>query len=93
MTAEKGRLRVDIDLELFESLRSWRKQTAEEAAVPAFVVFTDATLTAVAMEHPTSEGALRRIPGIGQVKVERYGSALLDVVRRHASQTSRRDTQ
>jgi superfamily II DNA helicase RecQ len=45
------------------------------------------------MEHPTSEGALRRIPGIGQVKVERYGSALLDVVRRHASQTSARDTQ
>ena len=35
---------VDIDLELFESLRKWRKQTAEDAAVPAFVVFTDATL-------------------------------------------------
>ncbi len=84
---------VDIDLELFESLRTWRKQTAEDAAVPAFVVFTDATLTAVAMEHPTSESALRRIPGIGQVKVERYGSALLDVVRRHASQTPARDTQ
>lgn len=80
---------VDVDLELFESLRAWRKQTAEAAAVPAFVVFTDATLTAVAMEHPTSEAALRRIPGIGQVKVERYGPALLEVVQQHLARTAR----
>ena len=48
---------VDIDLELFEQLREWRKQTADEAAVPAFVVFTDATLTAIAVDQPTSEPA------------------------------------
>jgi DNA helicase-2/ATP-dependent DNA helicase PcrA len=84
---------VDVDLELFESLRTWRKQTADAAAVPAFVVFTDATLTAVAAEHPTSEAALRRIPGIGQVKVERYGSGLLEVVRQHAAETSSSDTR
>jgi DNA helicase-2/ATP-dependent DNA helicase PcrA len=72
---------VDIDLVLFEQLREWRKQTADAASVPAFVVFTDATLTAIAVDRPTSATALLQIPGIGQVKVDRYGDALLDVVR------------
>jgi len=72
---------------LFEQLREWRKQTADAASVPAFVVFTDATLTAIAVDHPTSATALLQIPGIGQVKVDRYGDALLDVVRAAAGDT------
>jgi DNA helicase-2/ATP-dependent DNA helicase PcrA len=74
---------VEVDLGLFEKLRDWRKQTAEAASVPAFVVFTDATLTAVAVEHPQDAAALLKIPGIGQVKVDRYGAELLTVVRSH----------
>jgi DNA helicase-2/ATP-dependent DNA helicase PcrA len=74
---------VEVDLALFEKLRDWRKQTAESASVPAFVVFTDATLTAVAVEHPQDAAALLKIPGIGQVKVDRYGAELLTVVRSH----------
>ena len=49
--------------------------------MPAFVVFTDATLTAIAADRPTTATALLQIPGIGQVKVDRYGEALLGVVR------------
>ncbi len=72
---------VHVDLALFERLREWRKKTADEASVPAFVVFTDATLTAIAADRPTSSTALLQIPGIGQVKVDRYGEDLLEVVR------------
>ena len=71
---------VDVDLVLFEQLREWRKQTADAASVPAFVVFTDATLTAIAARPADDPTALLQIPGIGQVKVDRYGDALLDVV-------------
>ena len=74
---------VDVDLALFEKLRQWRKQTADEAAVPAFVVFTDATLTAMAVEPPGSRADLLKIPGVGQVKVERYGEGLLGVISSH----------
>jgi DNA helicase-2/ATP-dependent DNA helicase PcrA len=72
---------VQVDLVLFERLREWRKGIADAAAVPAFVVFTDATLTAIAVERPHDAAALLKIPGIGATKVERYGEGVLDVVR------------
>jgi DNA helicase-2/ATP-dependent DNA helicase PcrA len=71
---------VDYDEELFERLRAWRKATADEAKVPAFVVFTDATLQAIAEAVPRDEAALLRLPGIGQAKVSKYGSFLLAVI-------------
>ena len=74
---------VAYDEALFEALRAWRKETAEEAKVPAFVVFTDATLQAIAEAAPTDEAGLLRLPGIGRSKLERYGKAALDVVRGH----------
>lgn len=74
---------VDIDVALFEKLRQWRKSTADEASVPAFVVFTDATLTAIALELPESAPALLKIPGIGQAKADRYGDGVLRVLRSH----------
>ena len=79
---------VHVDVALFEQLREWRKATAEAASVPAFVVFTDATLTAIAADRPTTATELLQIPGIGQVKVERYGDGLLDVVRSAPHDTS-----
>jgi DNA helicase-2/ATP-dependent DNA helicase PcrA len=75
---------VDVDPALFEKLREWRKSTADAASVPAFVVFTDATLTAIAVEQPSDASQLLKIPGIGTTKVERYGGDLLDVVKSHA---------
>ncbi|MHA6511634.1 ATP-dependent DNA helicase UvrD2 [Tessaracoccus sp. Z1128] len=74
---------VNYDEGLFEALRAWRKLTAEEASVPAFVVFTDATLQAIAEAAPSSEGELLRLPGIGKVKAERYGGGALEVIRGH----------
>ncbi|MDQ1246106.1 MAG: ATP-dependent helicase UvrD/PcrA [Actinomycetota bacterium] len=85
-----GRCRTcpgEVDLELLERLREWRTATAagltaeKGTRVPAFVVATDATLQAIAEQHPTDIAALAEIPGIGPRKVDDYGEALLAVVR------------
>lgn len=67
-----------LDEELYERLRAWRAETAATQKVPAYVVFTDATLTAIAEIRPADELELLRITGIGKTKVDRYGA---DVVR------------
>ncbi|GAA4888722.1 ATP-dependent DNA helicase UvrD2 [Tessaracoccus lubricantis] len=74
---------VAYDEDLFEALRAWRKQVAEETRMPAFVVFTDATLQAIAEAAPTTPAQLLRLPGIGQSKLSKYGEGALGVVRQH----------
>lgn len=66
--------------ELFEQLRAWRAGEAREQGVPAYIVFGDATLRAVAVAKPASLGELDGITGIGAKKLEAYGEALLSVV-------------
>jgi DNA helicase-2/ATP-dependent DNA helicase PcrA len=83
--AEKKRQRcadcpASYDEALFERLRAWRKERADEESVPAFVVFTDATLQLIAEQRPTSPAALLGISGVGPAKLERYGDSLLEVV-------------
>ena len=56
---------------------------AKGANVPAYVVFADATLEAVAARRPRARADLTSLTGIGPVKLERYGEALLQVVRAH----------
>ena len=64
----------------FDALRQWRKDIALEADVPAFVVFTDATLTAIAEARPESLEQLAKLPGVGPSKLEKYGEAVLAVL-------------
>ncbi|BCW59505.1 DNA helicase-2/ATP-dependent DNA helicase PcrA [Paenarthrobacter nicotinovorans] len=64
----------------FDALRQWRKDEAKSADVPAYVVFTDATLTAIAEAKPSSLEELARLAGIGPSKLERYGEAVLAVL-------------
>ena len=71
---------ADENQPLFQALRAWRKEQAAAASVPAFVVFNDATLTAVAEARPTSTDELLELPGIGAVKAERFGPDLLRIV-------------
>jgi ATP-dependent DNA helicase RecQ len=68
------------DAELFSHLRTWRAATAKEHGVPAFVVFPDATLQAIALARPDSLDALRGISGVGDKKRDTYGAALLEVI-------------
>ncbi len=68
------------DEEVFETLRAWRSEVAREAQVPAYIVFSDATLMAIAESLPQDEGELLDVSGVGPVKVERYGAGLLAVL-------------
>jgi DNA helicase-2/ATP-dependent DNA helicase PcrA len=68
------------DEALFERLRAWRAGTASEAKVPAYVVFTDATLVAMAETLPRDAAALARVPGVGPTKLERYGQDVLEIL-------------
>ena len=68
------------DEELFERLRAWRSSVAADAKVPAYVVFTDATLVAIAEALPPDLGRLARIPGVGPAKLERYGDQVLELL-------------
>ena len=70
----------DIDLELLDRLRSWRGDEASKQHVPAYVIFTDATLTAIAEHRPGDSAGLVGIPGIGARKLERYGAAVLALI-------------
>ena len=68
------------DPAVLQALRSWRANTARASGVPAFVVFHDTTLAAVAEARPRDRPALLALPGMGPVKADRYGDALLAVV-------------
>jgi ATP-dependent DNA helicase RecQ len=65
----------------FEALRSWRLEVARRTELPPYVVFHDRTLAEIAHRRPASAGALATIAGVGPVKLERYGDAVLAVLR------------
>jgi len=68
------------DSALFDALRAERSRLAREQNVPAYVIFHDATLAAIATARPASLDALGEIPGMGRTKVERYGATVLAAV-------------
>ena len=70
----------EADREVFEALRAWRGETARAAAVPAYVVFPDSTLTGIAHTRPRSLEELMAVNGVGVKKLEQYGGAVLTVV-------------
>ncbi len=67
--------------QLRRRLREWRAAIAKENGVPAYVVFHDATLAELARLRPLSHAALGQVSGVGQRKLERYGDALLKLLR------------
>ncbi len=68
------------DEELFERLRAWRVERAAQEKVPAYVVFTDLTLQAIAESRPADTAALLRVNGVGQAKLTKYGEDVLALV-------------
>ena len=72
---------LEYDQDLFEELRALRKELADAAGVPPFVVFADTTLAEMAATRPTDSMALMRVHGVGVHKLERYGPAFLEVIR------------
>jgi ATP-dependent DNA helicase RecQ len=70
----------EADAELFEQLRAWRAATAKAQGVPAYVVFHDATLAAIAALRPGSVAELEGVAGVGDRKRESYGEGIVEVV-------------
>ena len=76
---DEAALTPDQEL-LFEALRSWRKQQADERALAAYMIFDNKTLRGIARMRPNSPEQLAEVKGVGQTKLETYGSAVLDLV-------------
>jgi ATP-dependent DNA helicase RecQ len=78
--AGKATVAADFDAGLFERLRVLRRQLADAEGVPAYIVFSDAVLRAMVESRPRSLEAMRGVPGVGPVKLERYGAAFLEIL-------------
>jgi ATP-dependent DNA helicase RecQ len=83
--SRRGRLAAapatdDLDAELYLALKALRKTIADARAVPAYIVFSDATLVQMAERRPRTEAALLEIPGVGPKKVELYGAQFLAIL-------------
>lgn len=70
---------ADLDEALLANLREWRAQVSKLQKVPPYVIFTDATLLAIAENRPSSDAQLTGIAGVGAVKLRRYGAAVLSL--------------
>ncbi|MCQ9368437.1 ATP-dependent DNA helicase UvrD2 [Brevibacterium sp. 91QC2O2] len=69
-----------VDRAVFDRLVAWRAEQAEVERVPAYMVCTESTLELIARLRPTAQRELALVPGIGPVKLERYGTRLLEVL-------------
>jgi DNA helicase-2/ATP-dependent DNA helicase PcrA len=76
-TAKKGL----SDDPVVQRLAKWRKQRADDDGVPAYVVFDNKTIEAIAEYSPEDKSALAAVPGIGPAKLEKYGDEVLDLLR------------
>jgi ATP-dependent DNA helicase RecQ len=74
-----------FDAALLRRLKEWRSTEAKRRGVPAYVVFHDTTLTALAALNPRDASSLRSVKGLGPVKLEFYGEALLKLISGHAA--------
>jgi DNA helicase-2/ATP-dependent DNA helicase PcrA len=71
---------ANLDEKLLARLRTWRTERARQLSVPTYVVFTDATLLAIAEQRPVDPAGLVAISGIGAAKLERFGADVLSLV-------------
>ena len=80
-TSRRATTGADADVETLDRLRRWRLETARAAGVPAYVVFHDSTLTAIAVARPATMAELLRVSGVGDAKLRKYGGEVLEVLR------------
>ena len=77
---ERKRATLESNDPLLLALKQWRLTRARAAATPAYTIFDDKTLNTIVEHRPRTKTALRGVPGIGPVKLERYGDEVLDLV-------------
>ena len=81
---------IECDEALFECLRVLRRKLADERDVPAYVIFSDVSLREMARSYPTTAGAFRRIPGVGEQKLKDFAEPFLNEIRHYLATNSRR---
>jgi ATP-dependent DNA helicase RecQ len=79
-TKSAKKTEIEYNSALFALLRQKRKELADEAGVPPYVIFSDKTLVEMAAYYPQSVSSLLKISGVGQVKLRQYGEAFLEVI-------------
>ena len=72
---------AELNAELFESLRLLRNRIAADQRVPAYIVFSDATLWDMCRKLPMNRIDFMKVNGVGQAKLERYGEMFIDKIR------------
>ncbi|HEX2948374.1 MAG TPA: DNA helicase RecQ [Armatimonadota bacterium] len=82
-------LETSAEQGLWEVLRATRRQIAEAAGVPPFVIFHDSTLREMVVTHPTTLDEMSGISGIGTQKLTKYGQRFLDVIAQYGEETAR----
>ncbi len=73
------------DAELFDRLRRLRRELADRAGVPAYVIFSDRALIEMATRYPQNSEQFLAVPGVGETKLAHYGEAFLKVIREHCA--------
>jgi ATP-dependent DNA helicase RecQ len=73
---------------VFQALREWRRGVAKEHGVPAYTVLHDSSLREIAQRLPDDARTLSEVNGVGATKLERYGEAIIEVVRTAARQVA-----
>lgn len=68
---------------LFQQLRQLRKQLADQAKIPPYIIFNDATLTEMVAKQPTTEAELLKINGVGQHKLKNYGAPFIAMIQKY----------
>ena len=74
LTGEEG--------ELFDALKELRGELAKDAGIPAYVVFSNATLTDMARKRPLTMSEFKKVSGVGEIKAAWYGTAFLKQIQR-----------
>ena len=76
---------VEVDSELFEQLKTWRRDRSRELDVPAYILFSNRTLEGIAARRPRNEHELLAVSGVGPTKLDLFGEEVLEIVRECSS--------
>ena len=86
-------LQTPVQIQMFETLKSWRKYKSKQFDVPAFVILGDKSLRQIALKWPTTLDELSSVYGFGDKKVQRFGPEILSCLERGAFIEPETDTQ
>ena len=87
-----GKQNIDntVNSELFEELKDLRFKIAASRGVPAFVIFSDATLTDMCKRMPMTDNEFLRVSGVGETKLKLYGEQFMQIIRKHVPEKKER---